>query len=65
MNVLKISGSPHVHDKDSVRKIMYGVVFAMLPAMAVSFYMFGYGAFIVTLASIFSVYPLSLSYRNF
>jgi Na+-translocating ferredoxin:NAD+ oxidoreductase subunit D len=52
MNLLKISGSPHVHEKDSVKSIMYWVVIAMLPAMAVSFYMFGLGAVIVTLASI-------------
>jgi len=52
MNLLKISGSPHVHDKDSVKSIMYWVVIAMLPAMLVSFYMFGYGAVIITFASI-------------
>lgn len=52
MNLLNISGSPHVHDKDSVKGIMYWVVIAMLPAMLVSFYMFGFGAVIITLASI-------------
>jgi len=52
MNLLKISGSPHVHEKDSVKSIMYWVVIAMLPAMAVSFFMFGLGAVIITLASI-------------
>ncbi len=52
MNLLNISGSPHVHDKDSVKGIMYWVVIAMLPAMLVSFYMFGIGAVIITLASI-------------
>jgi len=54
MNLLNISGSPHAHDKDSVRKIMYWVVIAMLPAMFVSFYMFGYGAIIIMLTSIIS-----------
>lgn len=52
MNLLNISGSPHVHDKDSVKGIMYWVVIAMLPAMLISFYMFGIGAVIITLASI-------------
>ncbi len=52
MSLLKISGSPHIHDKESVQKIMYWVVIAMLPAMAISFYMFGIGAMIITFASI-------------
>jgi Na+-translocating ferredoxin:NAD+ oxidoreductase subunit D len=52
MNLLKISGSPHVHDTNSVKKIMYWVVIAMLPAMFVSFYMFGIGAVKVMLTSI-------------
>ncbi len=52
MNLLSVSGSPHVHEKDSVKKIMYWVVIAMIPAMLVSFYMFGIGAVKITLASI-------------
>ena len=52
MELLTISGSPHVHDKDSVPKIMYGVVYAMIPAMLVSFYFFGLGAVKVMLVSI-------------
>lgn len=54
MNLLKISGSPHVHYSDSVNKVMYTVVIAMLPAMAVSFFMFGIGAIVVMLTSILS-----------
>jgi Na+-translocating ferredoxin:NAD+ oxidoreductase subunit D len=52
MNLLRISGSPHVHDKDSVKSIMYWVIIAMLPAMGISFWIFGIGAVKVTLASI-------------
>jgi Na+-translocating ferredoxin:NAD+ oxidoreductase subunit D len=44
MSSLIISGSPHMHTDQSVKKIMYGVVFAMLPAMLVSFYFFGLGS---------------------
>ncbi len=44
MNKLIISGSPHIHDEQSVRNIMYGVVIAMIPAMLVSFYFFGLDA---------------------
>lgn len=42
--LLTISGSPHVHANESVRKIMYTVFYAMLPAMLVSFYFFGLDA---------------------
>ena len=44
MNPLTVSGSPHAYGDDSVRKIMYGVVIAMIPAMLVSFYFFGLDA---------------------
>jgi len=52
MNLLTVSGSPHLHEKESVPKIMYGVVYAMVPAMLVSFYFFGLGAVKVMLVSI-------------
>ncbi len=42
--LLTISGSPHVHTNQSVRKIMYSVFYAMIPAMLVSFYFFGLDA---------------------
>lgn len=52
MNLLTVSGSPHVHDKDSVQKIMWGVVIALLPALLVSTWYFGISAIILTLISI-------------
>jgi Na+-translocating ferredoxin:NAD+ oxidoreductase subunit D len=52
MSVLKISGSPHVHTDDSVRKIMNKVIYAMIPAMLISFYFFGLGAVKVMLVSV-------------
>ena len=51
-NKLIISLSPHVHNTDSVQKNMYGVLIALIPALLVSFYMFGLGAVIVTLTSV-------------
>lgn len=51
-NKLIVSLSPHVHGGDSVQKNMYGVLIALLPALFVSFYMFGVGAVIVTLTSV-------------
>lgn len=51
---LTVSPSPHVHSDDNVQKLMFGVVIAMLPALAVSFYVFGIGALYVTLLSVVS-----------
>ena len=52
MNKLIVSLSPHVHGGDSVKKNMYGVLIALLPAFLVSLYFFGVGALIVTLTSV-------------
>ncbi|MFA8299381.1 MAG: RnfABCDGE type electron transport complex subunit D [Hyphomicrobiales bacterium] len=49
---LTISGSPHVHADNSTSKIMYGVVLAMLPALLVSIYYFGFEAIRVTVISV-------------
>ena len=54
MNKLIVSLSPHVHGDDTVKKNMYGVLVALLPAFAVSLYIFGVGALIVTLTSVAS-----------
>ena len=51
---LTISPSPHIHSEDSVQKLMYGVIIAMLPALVISFYVFGLGAIFVTLLSVIS-----------
>jgi electron transport complex protein RnfD len=44
MSFLSISSSPHIHGDNSVKKIMWGVVLAMIPAMMVSVYFFGIDA---------------------
>ncbi len=54
MKVLTVSGSPHFHTEESVSKIMYGVVFSLLPAMLVSFYFFGLAAILLTLTAVVS-----------
>ena len=51
-NKLIVSLSPHVHGNDSVKKNMYGVLIALIPAFLVSLYFFGLGALIVTLTSV-------------
>jgi Na+-translocating ferredoxin:NAD+ oxidoreductase subunit D len=52
MNKLIISGSPHVQTDESVKKIMYGVVMSLIPAMLVSFYFFGLAAILITLTAV-------------
>ncbi|RUA31068.1 MAG: Na+-transporting NADH:ubiquinone oxidoreductase subunit D [Bacteroidetes bacterium] len=54
MGLLTVSGSPHIHGGLSVRKMMWGVVIAMIPAMLASFYYFGLGAIKVTLVAVAS-----------
>ncbi|MCT4587248.1 MAG: RnfABCDGE type electron transport complex subunit D [Carboxylicivirga sp.] len=54
MNRLTVSPSPHVHSGDSVKKNMYGVIIALVPALAASLYYFGLGALIVTITAILS-----------
>ena len=44
MNMFTVSGSPHIQGDESTKKIMYGVVIAMAPAMLVSIYYFGLDA---------------------
>lgn len=53
-NLLNISPSPHIHSKDSTRKLMIGVVIALMPALFTSIFYFGTGALIVTATSVIS-----------
>ena len=52
MNKLTVSLSPHVHGGDSVKKNMYGVCLALLPALVWSLYYFGLGALVVLATSV-------------
>lgn len=51
-NKLLVSPSPHIHSGDSIEKNMYGVVIALIPALLASFYFFGLGALIITVAAV-------------
>ena len=53
-NLLEVSPSPHSHGEDTTRKLMFGVVIALLPALFASVFYFGTGAMIVTITSIIS-----------
>lgn len=50
--ILTISPSPHVHSGDSTQKIMYRVVYAMIPALAWSVFVFGLDALRVTFIAV-------------
>lgn len=54
MKILTVSPSPHAASKESVPKLMYGVVLSLLPALAVSIFYFGIGMIIVTLTAVVS-----------
>lgn len=50
--LLTITPSPHMHQGDSVNKIMYSVIFALIPALVWSFIVFGLSAVFVTLTAV-------------
>lgn len=52
--LLNVSPSPHVAGEYSVKKIMYGVILALIPAWGASVYFFGLGAIVVSLTAIIS-----------
>jgi electron transport complex protein RnfD len=52
MSNLIISPSPHQIGSNSVQKLMYGVLIALLPTLFVSIYFFGLGAIVLVLTSV-------------
>ncbi|GAB1450302.1 RnfABCDGE type electron transport complex subunit D [Draconibacterium sp.] len=50
--ILTVSPSPHIHSGDTTQKIMYRVVYAMIPALAWSVFVFGLDALRVTLIAV-------------
>jgi len=53
-NLLNISPSPHVHGSETTRKLMTGVVIALIPSLLTSLIYFGSGAAIVTVTAVVS-----------
>jgi electron transport complex protein RnfD len=53
-NIFNVSPSPHAHGDESTRKIMTGVIIALMPAFFTSVFFFGTGAIIVTATSVIS-----------
>jgi len=52
--MITVSPAPHDHTPESISKLMYGVIIALVPAFIVSVVFFGAGALIVILTSILS-----------
>ena len=54
MNLLNVSGSPHVHSDESTKKIMWRVNLALMPMLIVAIAYFGLNALLVSLISVVS-----------
>ena len=54
MNLLNISGSPHVHSDESTKKIMWRVNLALVPALLVATAYFGINALLVSFIAVVS-----------
>ncbi len=54
MNLLNISGSPHVHSDESTKKIMWRVNLAMMPMLLCAIAYFGLNALLISLISVAS-----------
>ncbi|MBV6644892.1 MAG: RnfABCDGE type electron transport complex subunit D [Cyclobacteriaceae bacterium] len=54
VSLLTVSPSPHVHEELTIPQVMRGVIYAMLPALMFSIYVFGWDALYVNLIAILS-----------
>ena len=52
MNLLKISGSPHVHSDESTKKIMCRVNLALVPMLLTGIAYFGLNALLISIVSV-------------
>jgi electron transport complex protein RnfD len=52
--LITISPSPHIHSQDSTKKIMTGVLIALLPSLVISVGMFGWRTLIVAAVAVLS-----------
>ncbi len=51
LSKLKVSSSPHIRVEDNVRQIMLDVIIALMPALAISVFVFGWRSLIITATS--------------
>ena len=52
--LITVSPSPHFYGDYTVKKLMFGVIYALIPALLVSIYFFGIGAIIVSAIAVVS-----------
>ena len=52
-NKFYVSSSPHIHSGESIPVVMYNVVIALMPALLVGIYVFGFPALKMTLVCLF------------
>jgi len=50
--IYNVSASPHLHDSTNVKNVMWNVVLALMPALIVGIYFFGFRALALTIYSI-------------
>jgi electron transport complex protein RnfD len=48
MDRLKVSASPHLHEAESVKKVMWSVVIALMPALIAAYIFFGWRSLMLT-----------------
>lgn len=61
MNRLIVSSSPHLHNKESVSKIMWLVIVSLIPAGAAGVYIFGLSSLWVIIAAVISALVTEVS----
>jgi electron transport complex protein RnfD len=62
---LLITSSPHIKDDDTVEKIMYGVIIALIPASVMGVYYFGLHALLLIIASIAAAVVTEAVFQKF
>lgn len=63
--LLNVSSSPHTHQKHNVQSIMKDVVIALIPALLVAVYLFGFKALWVTLLTVVSCVAFEVVWQKF
>jgi electron transport complex protein RnfD len=65
MSMITVSPAPHDHSNESVSKLMFGVIIALVPTFIVSFIFFGVGVLIITLTSMISCVAFEFLIQRF
>ena len=62
---LIVTSSPHISDEDTIEKIMYGVLIALIPAAVVGIYNFGFNALAIIIVSVVSAVITEWLFQKF